>query len=65
MLGLRLVDGIPTVSFNQRFGPSGLQTREQDISALESLGLLNRDGSSVRLSVQGTLLANEVVGRLL
>jgi oxygen-independent coproporphyrinogen-3 oxidase len=65
MLGLRLVDGIPTVNFRSRFGPTALEKREEDISALESMGLLQRDATSLRLSAQGTLLANEVVGRLL
>jgi oxygen-independent coproporphyrinogen-3 oxidase len=65
MLGLRLVDGIPTVNFRSRFGPTALETRDKDISALESSGLVQRDETSMRLSHLGTLLANEVVGRLL
>jgi oxygen-independent coproporphyrinogen-3 oxidase len=64
MLGLRLTSGVDTAAFGRRFGP-GLASRGPALEALETGGLLERRGGWLRLSSRSTLVANEVLCRLL
>jgi coproporphyrinogen III oxidase-like Fe-S oxidoreductase len=65
MLGLRLRDGIDLAGFVHRFGASALDERAQDLDSLISMGLLERDAGRLRLTVRGTLVANDALCRLL
>jgi putative oxygen-independent coproporphyrinogen III oxidase len=65
LLGLRLASGVDTSGFERRFGAEGLRSRYPAIETLLAQGLLERCGSSLRLSSRSTLLANEVACRLL
>lgn len=65
MLGLRLASGVETVPFEHRFGASALRSRVEDLRSLESAGLIEQEAGRLRLSDRGTLLANEVLCRLL
>ena len=65
MLGLRLRSGIGLDAFARRFGATALATRRSEIDRLRDLRLLELDGDRLRLSQRGTLLANDVICRLL
>ena len=65
MLGLRLASGIDTDSFADRFGSSELSVRGAAIDDLCREGLLERSGSTLRMSARGTMLASEIAVRLL
>ncbi|MGH2817474.1 MAG: radical SAM family heme chaperone HemW [Actinomycetota bacterium] len=65
MLGLRLRDGIDLAGFAHRFGASALDERARDLDSLISMGLLERDAGRLRLTVRGTLVANDALCRLL
>jgi oxygen-independent coproporphyrinogen-3 oxidase len=65
MLGLRLASGIELTEFVERFGESPLVARKEELSALESAGLVRKDGGRLRLTSRGTLLANEALCRIL
>lgn len=65
MLGLRLRSGIQPDEFGARFGMDDLVRRESIFKELESQGLLERAADRLRLTHRGTLLANDVLCRLL
>jgi oxygen-independent coproporphyrinogen-3 oxidase len=65
MLGLRLRSGVDLDGFARRFGDEALRRREAVLGDLAGRGLVERDGSAVRLAPAATLLANEVLCRLL
>ena len=65
MLGLRLRSGLDLDQFAQRFGPDSVSLREPTFHELQNQDLLERDGSRLRLSERGTLLANDALCRLL
>jgi putative oxygen-independent coproporphyrinogen III oxidase len=65
MLGLRLASGIDTDAFTRRFGDAALDARAAAIDALCSDGLLERAGPRLRLAAAATLVANDVLCRLL
>lgn len=65
MLGLRLSSGIDLDGFARRFGTHALERRAADIEELVSAGLLVRAGGRLALAPTATLVANEVLGRLL
>jgi oxygen-independent coproporphyrinogen III oxidase len=65
MLGLRLRSGVPIDEFAQRFGTDAVSRREPIFDQLQEQGLLERDGSRLRLTERGTLLANDALCRLL
>lgn len=65
MLGLRLASGIERDGFVRRFGEVPLRVREKELAALRSEGLIEASDERIRLTEKATLLANEVVGRLL
>ena len=65
MLGLRLVSGIDIEGFEARFGTAALQARSEEIRSLRSAGLVEETATHLRLTTDGTLLANEALCRLL
>lgn len=65
MLGLRLTSGIEVSGFERRFGRDALQRRAGAIAELRELGLLEHEADRLRLTGRGTLIANEVLLRLL
>jgi oxygen-independent coproporphyrinogen-3 oxidase len=65
MLGLRLRSGVDLDGFARRFGGDGLARREAVLDDLVARGLLERDGPVVRLAPAATLVANDVLCRLL
>ena len=65
MLGLRLASGIDVARFEERFGAGSVTSREREITALESVGLVERVEGKLRLTSGGTMLANEALCRLL
>jgi oxygen-independent coproporphyrinogen-3 oxidase len=64
-LGLRLASGVDLAGLARRYGSGAVATRAPAITELEGLGLVERRGSSLRLSPQATLVANEIACRLL
>lgn len=64
MLGLRLTSGIDTAAFEQRY-PGALTQRSDAIEQLVEQGSLERSGGWLRLSSRATMLANDVIARLL
>lgn len=65
MLGLRLTHGIDVEGFNGRFGPACLRARAGILAELERAGLIDRTGGRLRVAEGATMLANDVVSRLL
>ena len=65
MLGLRLRSGVVMDEFAQRFGADAVARREGVFQELQLQGLLEREGSRLRLTERGTLLANDALCRLL
>ncbi len=65
MLGLRLLDGIDTTEVGARFGVDPLQHFAVQIARLEKGGMLVTDGTVLRLTHRGLLLANTVLGEFL
>ena len=66
MLGLRLLgEGVTAAEFEARHGVALMEQFGAQIEALTGLGLLDWDGSRLRLTSRGTLLANDVCARFL
>ncbi len=66
MLGLRLLEeGVSAVDFEVRHGVSLMGHFGTQIDELTGFGLLDWDGSRLRLTQRGTLLANDVCARFL
>jgi oxygen-independent coproporphyrinogen III oxidase len=65
MLGLRLRSGVDLDGFARRHGPDSVGTRHATLDELTASGLLERDGATVRLAPSATLVANDVLCRLL
>jgi oxygen-independent coproporphyrinogen-3 oxidase len=65
ILGLRLCNGMALAEFEQRFGVSPVQEYADQIADLIQLGLLELDGTGIRLTPRGRLLGNEVFERFL
>ncbi|MCX6013620.1 MAG: hypothetical protein NTV30_09525 [Chloroflexi bacterium] len=65
ILGLRLIDGIDIMIFNERFGLDILKRFDNEISFLVDSGLLEIAGKFLRLTKRGRLLGNEVFWRFL
>jgi oxygen-independent coproporphyrinogen-3 oxidase len=63
ILGLRLSSGVNVDGFSRRFG-AGFRARSATIEELENAGLVRRFGGWIRLSEAATLVANEVLCRL-
>ena len=64
-LSLRLLDGMSTSGFRDRFGRDPLELYGDEIRELEGEGLLERSGDVLRLTPRGCLLANQVFMRFL
>ena len=64
MLGLRLTSGVEIAAFESRFGPLGAE-RVDRIDELTASGALEQEDGHLRLSERATLLANDVIARLL
>jgi oxygen-independent coproporphyrinogen-3 oxidase len=64
MLGLRLSTGVDLDAIAARHGPAALSGRLETIDSLVTSGLLRRDGPWLRLAPDATLLANDVLCRL-
>jgi putative oxygen-independent coproporphyrinogen III oxidase len=65
MLGLRLSAGIDLEGMARRFGAAVLSDKVTVVTDLVERGLLVRSGRRVRLAAQATLVANDVLCRLL
>lgn len=65
MLGLRLTSGVDLSEFGERYGASAVAARVDTIGTLHSQGLLEAVEGRLRLSERGTLVANDVLCRLL
>jgi putative oxygen-independent coproporphyrinogen III oxidase len=65
MLGLRLSSGIDLPGFERRFGAEALRARHDALESLLDRGLLERRGPTLRLEGRATLVANDVLCRLL
>jgi len=64
MLGLRLTSGIDVGAFEARFGDECLRSRRHVIDELVAAGLLEREHDHLRLSERATMVANDVICRL-
>lgn len=64
MLGLRLVSGVDEDAFAERFGDA-ISFRAGELGSLEASGLIERDRGRLRLTDAATLLADDVLCRLL
>lgn len=65
MLGLRLRSGVDMREFALRFGDSPIDARAGEIHRLIGRGLLEQQDGRLRVSSRGTLLANDILCRLL
>lgn len=59
-LGLRMLEGVDTACFQQRYGVPIHQVFGYQISKLKERGLLEQSDGHIRLTASGLLLANEV-----
>lgn len=64
-LGLRMADGIDLLEFENQFGASCEEIYGKEISELVSCGMLEANGTSLRLTRRGMLLSNQVFARFL
>jgi len=64
-LGLRLNRGVDLSEITKKFGQEALGGYSEAVSDLVAAGLLEREGSVVRLSARGRLLSNEVFERFI
>jgi oxygen-independent coproporphyrinogen-3 oxidase len=60
-LGLRLLDGIDTLQFAAQFGMELEEAFPGVVGSLSEKGLLSAEGSMLRLTSRGVLLANLVM----
>ncbi len=65
MLGLRLTSGVDLSALQRLYGEEFLAERKPKIEQLVSGGLLERSGSWLRLAERSTMLANDIICRLL
>jgi len=65
VLNLRLAEGVRLAEFDARWGTRAAAWVESDLRDPLDAGLLEYDGSTVRLTERGFLLANEIFARLL
>ncbi|MBX9685056.1 MAG: radical SAM family heme chaperone HemW [Candidatus Obscuribacterales bacterium] len=64
-LGLRLRKGIDLEELNRKFGLDLAESRASKIEELSELGLLEKDGSALRLTQKGVLISNSVLSELI
>ncbi|MGC8834630.1 MAG: radical SAM family heme chaperone HemW [Armatimonadota bacterium] len=60
MLGLRMLEGIDSADVKRRFGVDVLSAFASEVERMKTLGLLQVDGTRLKLTPRGLLLANEV-----
>jgi len=65
MLRLRMAEGVTSAGWRKRFGEDIPTKYYQRAKPLVSGGLLETDGSGIRLCGKGFLLSNAVIGRLI
>jgi oxygen-independent coproporphyrinogen-3 oxidase len=63
-LGLRLMRGLDLETYRSRFGSDLRDQYDADLDRLVDAGLIEIDGSSMRLTRRGALLSNEVFAAL-
>jgi oxygen-independent coproporphyrinogen-3 oxidase len=64
-LGLRMNEGIDLSALRNEFGEGLVQDMVGALSDIEEAGLVENEGSWVRLTARGRMASNEVFGRLL
>jgi len=64
-LGLRLIRGVDLRQAATQFGVDSINEFAATISELKENGLLESDGSVIRLTTRGRLLSNEVFGKFI
>jgi oxygen-independent coproporphyrinogen-3 oxidase len=64
-LGLRLAEGVTLSSFEHEFGRSLEAVYGTVPLDLDKLGLLSQNGTTIRLTLRGMLLSNQVFGRFI
>jgi oxygen-independent coproporphyrinogen-3 oxidase len=64
-LGLRLNRGIDLRDLVNEFGENAVAAYSESLSQLEDSELLNKDGSTIRLTSRGKMLSNEVFERFI
>lgn len=65
MMGLRLTDGIDLAEYRERFGCDLADEKNEEITRLSQLGLLELAGTRLRLSSAALFVSNTVIGELL
>jgi putative oxygen-independent coproporphyrinogen III oxidase len=65
MLGLRLSTGVDLGTFERRFGSTAVEQRAETVDALVQRGLLQRDGTRLRVTPEMTMLGDEVARALI
>ena len=64
-LGLRMNQGVDVEALRAEFGEALVQGAVAALSDVEEAGLVEREGSRVRLTARGRMVSNEVFSRLL
>jgi oxygen-independent coproporphyrinogen-3 oxidase len=64
-LGLRMNEGVDLEELRAEFGEALVQGAEAALRDVEEAGLVEREGSRVRLTARGRMVSNEVFSRLL
>jgi oxygen-independent coproporphyrinogen-3 oxidase len=64
-LGLRMNVGVDLEAMHAEFGEELMQGAESALSDVEEAGLVEREGSWLRLTARGRMVSNEVFSRLL
>jgi oxygen-independent coproporphyrinogen-3 oxidase len=64
-LGLRMNEGVDMEELRAEFGEALMRGAEAALSDVEEAGLVEREGSRVRLTARGRMVSNEVFSRLL
>jgi oxygen-independent coproporphyrinogen-3 oxidase len=64
MLGLRTVQGVDRVRYEQEFGADAAQRLEKNAAPLKQAGLIEESKGRIRLTERGFLLADEALARL-
>lgn len=59
MLGLRMLDGVDTIAFEERYGVEITEAYPSEIADLTQRGLIELCGGRMRLTADGLLVANE------
>ncbi|HEU4480625.1 MAG TPA: radical SAM family heme chaperone HemW [Actinomycetota bacterium] len=65
MLGLRLASGIELAAFERRFGSGHLAAIENEVERLVALGMVERRDGWMRIAPRATMVANDVITRLM